>query len=48
MRYRRRRGDMIEVYKFMTGVYSTDANVIFEKNTKQSQGHELKLFKKRA
>ena len=48
MRYRHRRGDMIEVYKFMTGVYSTDANVIFGKNTRQSRGHELKLVKKRA
>ena len=31
MRYRRRRVDMIEVYKFITGVYSTDANVLFDK-----------------
>ena len=46
MWYRRKRGDMIEVYKFLTGVYSTDSDVIFRLNANsKTRGHSLKLYK---
>ena len=48
--YRRSRGDMIEVYKLLTGKYSTYQRLLkINRNSRPStyKGHHLKLEKKR-
>lgn len=48
--YRRKRGDMIETYKIMNGIYDSDVSPKLEKapNIRGTRGHEMKLFKKGA
>ena len=45
--YRRARGDMIETYKHMTGVYAVDAEYI-KPDTSFTRGHSFKLKKERS
>ena len=45
--YRRIRGDMIELYKIVHGIYSADACPKLEFNTlSKTRGHSYKLFKR--
>ena len=44
MAYRRCRGDMIEVYKYLHGQYSVDVSFL-PQTKKSNQGHSLKLQK---
>ena len=49
LHYRRKRGDMIQVYKIITEIDRIDQNHFFTPAVHQStRGHPLKLFKKRA
>ena len=43
--HRRRRGDMIDAYKYLTGIYDTQHN-LFSKSQRRSRGHRMKLDKK--
>ena len=43
MKYRRERGDMIEVYKYTHGLYSTPQPFTVETN--KTRGHSLKIKK---
>jgi hypothetical protein len=48
--YRRSRGDMIEVYKIMSGKYDPEISNIFqhqEQENRNTRGHKNKLFKPR-
>ena len=48
--YRRSRGDMIEVYKIMSGKYDPEISNIFqhqEQENHNTRGHKYKLFKPR-
>ena len=48
--YRRSRGDMIEVYKIMSGKYDPEMSNIFqhqEQENRNTRGHKYKLFKPR-
>ena len=46
LKYRRMRGDMIEVYKFLHGYYTLDSSMLFSKLSESStRGHSLKLYK---
>ena len=48
--YRRSRGDMIEVYKIMSGKYDSEISNIFqhqEQENHNTRGHKYKLFKPR-
>ena len=48
LRFRRLRGDMIEVYKILTGRYKKVAGDIFEVcSNKITRGHSMKLNKQR-
>ena len=42
---RRRRYDLIEMFKVMKGIYKVDKEKLFELNTNQTRGHELKVKK---
>ena len=42
--HRRRRGDMIDVFKYLTGVYDTQHN-LFHLAHRKSRGHKMKLDK---
>ena len=44
---RRKRSDLIETYKIITGVYDIPKDLFFEFDTAGRRGHECKLFKKR-
>ncbi len=47
--YRRKRGEMIQTYKYMHGEYDSDTNKIFKRTHEtRTRGHDLKLFKERA
>ena len=49
LQHRRRRGDMIQVYKIVTGIDRIDPNSIFEFRKKsKTRGHKKKLFKRRS
>ena len=52
LRYRRLRGDMIETYKILTGIYdkrvTEDLLPVNESSFHQTRGHSLKLNKKRS
>ncbi len=42
--YRRHRGDMIEVYKLMNGIYDRDVSMNLQRNVHSStRGHSMKL-----
>ena len=44
--YRRARGDMINVYKYGTGIYKVNLGNLFEFSTdSNTRGNSLKLFK---
>ena len=47
--YRRLRGDLIEIYKIVTGKYDTDAseNLINLRLDSRTRGHPYKIFKER-
>ena len=47
--YRRHRGEMINVYKFMQGLWKVNEETLFPRATyHRTRGHNLKLFKQRA
>ena len=43
---RRLRGDLIEVFKFLNGVYTTDSGIFFDYDKGDRRGHSKKLFKR--
>ena len=43
--YRRRRGDMIQVYKILKGIDRIDASIFFKMASYSTRGHHLKLVK---
>ena len=43
---RRRRYDLIEMFKIMKGIYKIDKELLFEINKNPTRGHELKVQKK--
>ena len=44
--YRRKRGEMIQTYKYMHGEYDSDCNKIFKRTHEtRTRGHDFKLFK---
>ena len=45
--YRRSRDDMIEVYKLLTGKYSTNEGLLKINRNSRTRGHHLKLEKQR-
>ena len=48
LRYRRLRGDMIETYKMLTGLYDPDTQPLLElDNNQRTRGHPYKLLKPR-
>ena len=47
MEYRRKRGDMIQVYKIMNKMERIDPSDFFTQNTNSTRGHSRKLFKNR-
>ena len=47
--YRRHRGNMIEVYKILHGLYDPEAGLVLERNEQgKTRGHSLKLLTKRS
>jgi len=42
------RGDLIEVFKFLNGSYTVDADIFFEYDKGNRRGHSKKLFKRRS
>ena len=45
--YRRARGDMIETYKYLHGIYKVDRMALELDNNTVTRGHSLKLKKER-
>jgi len=45
---RRVRGDLIEVFKFLNGSYTVDADIFLEYDKGNRRGHSKKLFKRRS
>ena len=46
LKFRRIRGDLIEAYKMLTGVYEVNACPVFKMHTgRETRGHSLKLLK---
>ena len=48
LKYRRARGDMIEVYKIMQEISDPEATLNLPRSTGPTRGHNLKLFQQRA
>ena len=48
LKYRRIRGDMIEVYKILHEVYDPLATIHLPRSTGPTRGHNLKLFQQRS
>ena len=46
--HRRRRGDMIQVFKIMTAVERISADDFFQKSNTNLRGHEHKLYKRKS
>jgi hypothetical protein len=46
--YRRNRGDMIEAYKYLHGMYDVNPNPLHRDKNQITRGHSLKLEKRRA
>ena len=47
--YRRHRGDIIEVYKILTGKYDPEVSDLFElRKSENRRGHTLKIYKERS
>ena len=47
MEYRRKRGDMIQLFKILNGIENIDAQTMFTFATSQTRGHTKKLYKPR-
>ena len=47
MDYRRKRGDMIQLFKILNGIENIDAQTMFTFATSQTRGHTKKLYKPR-
>ena len=45
--YRRKRGDMIQLFKILNGFENIDAQTMFTFATSQTRGHNKKLYKSR-
>ena len=48
LHHRRRRGDMIQVFKIMTAVERISADDFFQKSNTNLRGHEYKLYKRKS
>ena len=46
LRYRRKRGDLIEVYKYINEYYSVNKNLLCKETSNRTRGHAHKLIKK--
>ena len=46
--YRRRRGDMLQTYKIISGKVNIDKNMFFQFSTTATRGHRYKIYKQRA
>ena len=46
--YRRRRGDMILVYKIVNGVYRMEIDKLYTRSINRTRGHQFKFDKKKA
>ena len=46
LKFRRKRGDFIELYKYTHGLYSVNESLIHYSKVKQTRGHSLKLEKR--
>ena len=46
LKYRRKRGDLIEVFKYVNGHYSTKENLLTKDTSTRTRGHAHKLLKK--
>jgi len=47
LKYRRLRGDMIELFKMLNGMYSTDACITFKfvnREVNRTRGNKLKIY----
>ena len=44
--YRRKRGDLIEVFKYVNGFYNTNQNLLIKDPSKRTRGHAHKLLKR--
>lgn len=47
LKFRRMRGDLIEVYKMMKGIYDPDVGEMFTISRDRTRGHSMKLYKPR-
>ena len=45
MEYRRKRGDMIQVYKILKGIDNIEADIFFVPGNPRTRGHSKKLYK---
>ncbi len=46
--YRRKRGDMIQTFKYLHGIHDSNTETLFKRiNDDRTRGHNLKLFKER-
>ena len=46
--YRRRRGDMLQTYKIISGKVNIDKNIFFQFSTTATRGHRYNIYKQRA
>ena len=46
LKYRRKRGDLIEVYKYVNGYYNVNENLLTKDSSTRTRGHAHKLSKK--
>ena len=46
--HRRRRGDMIDVFKYLTGIYDTQNALFVLNESGKTRGHKMKLHKQYA
>ena len=47
LRFRRMRGDMIETYKIINGLYDRTSAPVLDRAQRSSRGHQFKLFQRR-
>ena len=48
LHFRRKRGDLLQVYKILKGIENIESNKFFSINQDRTRGHCLKLFKKQS